>query len=103
MKGIFFALASCFCVTAYAQYTDSTIQLPRYFIYKGPKLQQVPLGLLTPNAQLVQQNKNGNVYSLATDQMPCLVPNAKDCVPIPTKKLMAICSNMPNARPNLLR
>ena len=53
---------------------------------------QAPIGLLAPNATLLRQNKNGKVYSLATDQMSCLVPNAKDCVPIPNRKFMTILS-----------
>lgn len=64
---------------------------------------EAPIGLLAPNATLLRQNKNGKVYSLAPDQMSCLVPNAKDCVPIPNRKFMTIGSGMPNGRPKLFR
>jgi hypothetical protein len=55
-----------------------------------------------PGAKLLSSNDQGKIYSLPLDNMNCLVPDSKNTVHIPVKKLYQQKNGqIPNKTPEL--
>lgn len=95
MKPFYLLVAGIgFSMSANAQFRDTVFVLPR-----GTDHEFTASSLLIPGAKLLAENKVGKVYILPIDNMPCLVPNAKNTAPIPTKKLFLQKGSIPNSSP----
>ena len=100
MKAFYLSLAvCCFVLVGFSQPTDGIVKIiPRSFHYQLPGLlnSQTQPDLLLSSAKLIGVKKNVKVYSLALDNMPCLVPDLKNIAPMPVKKLLVVDPTMPN-------
>ena len=93
MKRVYLLLAGFgFSVAAHAQLKDTIFIVPGV---TGHEL--TSSSLLMPKATLLAENNLGKVYSLPIDNMHFLVPNTKNIIPIPTKKLFLQKGSMPNS------
>ena len=97
MKTSYFLLAGLgFSISVHAQFRDT--------VYVIPKRDEDKLkwySPVTPGLKLLPENKPGNIYSLPLDHMNCFVPNLKNVVPMPTKKLHLQNGQIPNGKSKL--
>ena len=85
-----------FSLSVHAQFRDTV-----YVIPKRNENNLKSFSLITPGAKILSKNERGKIYRLPVDNMLCLVPNLKNVVPIPTKKLYQQNGQMPNKTPKL--
>ncbi len=93
MKTLYCTLAGFyFTIAGYSQTTDTIVKIiPRGYADK--------FLLFSPQSKLLAENRLGKIYSLPLDNMPCLVSNLMNSIPIPTKKLFPGNPKMPNKIP----
>jgi hypothetical protein len=95
MKRVFILLTGIgFSVVTNAQFRDTVFVVP-----KEHESNFIALSMATPKGKLLAENNLGKVYSLPLDNMRCLVPNTKNTIPIPTKKLYLQKGSIPNSSP----
>lgn len=96
MKTVLLVTASIFISVFASAQTGSITPAPLQ-----PNLSSELLTALDqPKAMLIGTSGLGNVYAMAPDNMPCLVPFIKDVAAMPVLNTPLLNFNMPNAYPD---